>query len=257
VEKECPHCHESSFGWRELIVLNAFSPRACLNCHQMVRNSGWRQVLGPLLIFAIIIAALPILPFVPAGKEIFLIPLAVIALPMVLVLIARPVKAEEANTVSFTPDPENDKQILIDGWNDVELRSILNDFVEADVSVFLAFRMDVEKRSDESFLLTFPEDVHPTEFLSLIHYLACPAGLDSAGRSIKVAARTTLNPDFDGLPRSLQGEQVLLYLPANAREADVILLQTASGAIFASSFNEQTWRRVNDEPLRSDAPSPG
>jgi hypothetical protein len=253
MHKKCPHCHEETFGWRELITLDSFTTDECDNCHQLVRNSGWRQLLAPLAIILMILAAMSLLEFIPPDKSVFLIPVAVIALPLVLGLIAKPVKAGIVQTdpSPFTPDLENDKAILIQGWNEEELRDILDDFVEEDLSAFAAFRIEIQKRLENSFRLTFPEDIHPAEFESLINYLAYPVNFGPAGRSIIVAGRTTLNSDFDGLPKSLEGKKALLYLPENDKEHDVVYLQTESGVSLAKSFNEGTWRQVKDARLPS------
>ncbi len=253
MHKKCPHCHEETFGWRELITLDCFSFKQCANCHKLVRNSGWRQLLALLTFILIILAALPLLDFIPSEKTVLLLPIAVMVLPLVLVLIAKPVKAEDPQTdlAPFTPDPNNDKAILIQGWNEDELQRILDDFVDEDLSAFAAFRIVVEQRLDNSFALHFPEDVHPAEFLSLINYLAYPINFDLAGRSIIVAGMTTLNSDFDGLPKSLAGRKALLYLPENDSDYDVVCLQTELGVTLAKHLNEGGWRQVKDARLAS------
>jgi hypothetical protein len=217
----------------------------------LVRNSGWRQSLGPPAIISIILAATLVSGLFPSDKAVFLIPLAVIMLPLVLVLIAKPVKAEDPQTdlSPFTPDPNNDKAILIQGWNEDELQQILDDFVEADLSAFAAFRIEIEKCLESSFRLIFPEDIHPAEFLSLINYLAYPINFDPARRSIVVAGKTTLNSDFDGLPKALEGKKALLYLPENDVDHDVLFLQTESGVTLAKPFDEGAWRKVKDARL--------
>jgi len=216
-----------------------------------VRNSGWRQLLIPLAIILIILAALLLLEFIPADNTAFLIPVAVIVLPLVLVLIAKPVKADipQTDLSPFTPNPDNDKMILVQGWNEEELRDMLDDFVEEDLSAFAAFRIEILKRFENCFELTFPEDIHPVEFVSLINCLAYPINFGPAGRSIIVAGRATLNSDFDGLPKSLEGKKALLYLPENGEAYDVVLLQTESGVTLAKSFNEGAGRQVEDARL--------
>ena len=253
MNKECPHCHANSFGWRELVTLDSFTPKECKNCHKLVRNSGWRQLLAPLAIISIIVAAIPLLAFLPSDKEVFLIPVAVIVLPLVLVLIAKPVKAEDPQTdlSPFTPDPDNDKAILIQGWNEGELHKILDDFVEQDLSAFAAFRIEIQKRFENFFALTFPEDIHPDEFVCLINYLAYPFDFDLTGRSIIVAGKTTLNSDFDGLPKEFEGKKALLYLPENDDDYQIVYLQVESGGTLARSFNEGDWRKVKDARLSS------
>ena len=44
--KECPHCHEETFGFRELFLLEYFSPNECKACGKLVRNDGFRQFLA-------------------------------------------------------------------------------------------------------------------------------------------------------------------------------------------------------------------
>jgi hypothetical protein len=249
--RNCPYCNEETFGWRDLITLGPFALAECKNCHNLVRNSGWRQLIAPLIFISIFLATLPLWKFIPSETSVLLIPVAVIVLGMVLVLTAKPVKTElpQADLSPFTPDPNNDKAILIQGWNEDELREILNDFVEQDLSAFVAFRIEIQQRFENSFALTFPEDIHPDEFVSLINYLGYPIGFGLAGRSIIVAGQTTLNSDFDGLPKSVEGEKALLYLLENDEDHDVVYLQTESGVTLAKSLNERVWRRVKDARL--------
>jgi hypothetical protein len=251
--RNCPHCHEETFGWRELITLDSFTVKECKNCHKFVRNSSWRQLLALLAIISMVLAALSLLEFIPSDMEVLLLPLAVVVLPLVLVLLAKPVKAENPQTdpAAFTPDPNNDKAILVEGWSEDELRRILDDFVEQDFTAFAAFRIEIEKRLENSFVLIFPEDIHPAEFVTLINYLAYPINLDAAGRAIVVAGKTTLNSDFDGLPKSLAGKKALLYLPENDKDYDVVFLQTESGVTLANFFNEGVWRKVKHARLSS------
>ena len=210
-------------------------------------------MLTPAAIIAIIVIAIAVSGFFKADQAIFLVPVVLIISPLVLVLIAKPVKADDPNNdlSPFTPDPNNDKAILIQGWDEAELQQILDDFLEEDLSAFAAFRIEIDQRLENSFALTFPEDIHPTEFLSLINYLAYPIDFDLAGRAIVVAGKTTLNSDFDGLPKSLAGEKALLYLPENDQDYDVVFLQTESGVTLAKSFSEGAWRKVNDARLSS------
>jgi hypothetical protein len=253
MHQKCPHCHEETFSWRDLVILSSFTPVQCENCHDWVRNSGWRQLLAPLVIISITLAALPLLEFIPSDKAVFLIPVAVVVLPMVLVLLAKPVPAEnlQLDRSPFTPDPNNDKAILIRGWNEDELHQILDDFVEEDLTGFAAFRIEIAERTEDLFELTFPDDIHPTEFLSLINYLAHPIDFVLHGRSIVVAGKTTLNSDFDGLPKALAGKRSILYLPEHDEDHEVVYLQTESGITLAKSFDETAWRKVKEPRLPS------
>ena len=253
MNKECPHCGVDDFGLWDLfkLTLNYSTPSECRNCGGLVRNSGWSQFLTLLTTALLLILGFVLLsPLVP---EWIAISLLIALAPLPTMLFAKPVKAEVTNAevASFAPDPHNDKAIMVSGWNEEELSKILDDFVAEDLSVFASFRIDIQKRIENSFALTFPEDIHPAEFASLINYLAYPVNLDPAGRSIIVAGKTTLNSDFDSLPKSFEGKKALLYLPDNDEDYDVVYLQTESGATLAKSFNEGVWRKVKDARLSS------
>lgn len=191
----------------------------------------------------------------PADLGVFLIPVAVVVVPTVLVLLAKPIKADLSplDPSPFTPNPDNDKLILISGWSEDELGQILDDFVDEDISAFAAFRIEIEQMSENTYALVFPEDVHPAEFLSLIDYLAHPIDFDWTGRSIVVAGKTTLNSDFDGLPKSAAGKKAIIYLPETDDEDHALVyLQTEAGTSFARSLKEGAWRPVAAAPI-SDA----
>lgn len=254
MNKECPHCGVDDFGLWDLfkLTLNFSTPAECKNCGGLVRNSGWSQLL---ILFTtallLVIDFVFLFRLIPESLAVFLL---VALIPLPTMLFAKPVKAEEVpkgDLPPFVADPNNDKAVLIQGWNQDELRQILDDFVEEDLSAFVAFRIEVQQRFENSFALTFPEDIHPDEFQSLINYLACPINFDPAGRSVIVAGQTTLNADFDGLPRLLEGKKAIFYLPENDDDYQLLYLQTESGENFAKSFNEGVWRKVRDARLSS------
>jgi hypothetical protein len=57
--KQCPHCHEESFGWRELISLDYFSSIECKACGQLVRNDGVRLFLTfPAILGAVFVGGI-------------------------------------------------------------------------------------------------------------------------------------------------------------------------------------------------------
>lgn len=253
MNKECPHCGVDDFRLWDLfnLTLNYSTPSECRNCGGLVRISGSSRFLTLLTTALLAVLGFVLLsPFVP---EWLVISLLIALIPLPTMLFAKPVKSEDPQTDSspFSPDLENDKAILIQGWNEDELRKVLDDFVEQDLSAFAAFQIEIQKRLENSFALTFPEDIHPDEFVCLINYLAYPFDFDLAGRSIVVAGKTTLNSDFDGLPKSFEGKKALLYLPENDDDYQVVYLQIEPGVTLAKSFNEGTWRKVKDARLSS------
>lgn len=252
--KECPHCHEDSFGVRDLLVLDYFSVEECKACGELVRNDGFRQFLTLPAILLALFLGLVIFSLVPSQLEpLGLLPV-IFLIALTIVLLAKPVKVDdpEPELAPFIPDSENDKIIMVSGWNEEELRKILDDFVEEDASAAHECRIDINKQYQNVHRLTFPEDIHPSEFACLVNYLNYPMNLGLAGRSITVAGQTTLNSDLHGIPPALVGKKAILYVPENDQDYDAVYLQTETGANFAKSMNELVWRHVSDPRLSGE-----
>jgi hypothetical protein len=252
--KECPHCHEDSFGVRELFSLDYFSPDECKACGKLVRNDGFRQFLTLPTILLALFLGFVIFSLIPSPLEPFGLLLVIILVALPIVLLAKPVRVDdlEAELTPFTPDIENDKFIMVSGWNEEELRQILDDFVEEDASAAHECRIDIDERHQNFHRLTFPEDIHPSEFAGLVNYLNYPMNFGLAERSIIVAGETSLNSDFQGIPPSLMGKKAILYVPENDQDHDVVYMQTEIGTTFAKSMSEQAWRNVSDSRLSGD-----
>ena len=251
--KECPHCHENSFGIRELLVLDYFSVNECEACGQLVRNDGFRQLLTLPAILMALFLGIVLFSLAPTPLQPFGLLLIIVLVLLPVVLLAKPVIAKypKAEVTPFTPDLENDKMIMVKGWNEAELCEILDDF-EEDVSASPRYKIDIHKGHQDLHRLTFPEDIPPSEYASLINYLAYPINFGLTGRSIIVAGKTTLNSDFQGMPDSLVGKKGILYLPENDEDYDVVYLQTETGATLANSLGEGVWRNVSDARLPSE-----
>jgi hypothetical protein len=254
--KRCPHCHEDSFGIRELFGLDYFGADECKSCGRLVRNDGLRQFLViPTILFAIFLC-FPLLSSMPDGWEPFFLPLCAILIAAPQLLLAKPVKADEPEIVfpPFTPDPENDKTILVAGWNEEELRQIVADFIEEGRADLPKFKVEIQKRFENSFRLTFPEDIPPSDFVSFINYLAYPIDFDSTNRSIVVTGKATLNSEFEGIPESLVGKKAVFYLPDDGRDYDVVYLETESGETFKNPIGHRMiWRPEHRPRMGNDA----
>jgi hypothetical protein len=140
----------------------------------------------------------------------------------------------------------NDKVILVKGWNEQEVKKIVNDFIETyKDDGYPAYTIDFKEHQNNIFRLTFSKDIHPRLFTFLVNYLAYPFDLDLKNRSIIVSGKTTLSAAFDGLDPSLIGKKAILYIPENDQDHDVVYMQTDSGVNLANSFTEIKWRRVD------------
>jgi hypothetical protein len=161
--------------------------------------------------------------------------------------------SESAGIPSFTPNPENDKVILVKGWNEAEIHKIIHDFTETYKNDgYPAYTIEPHKQSEDLYRLTFAQDMQPQLFTFLVNYLAYPFDLDLKNRSIIVSGKTTLSSGFEGIDPSLVGKKAILYIPENDQDHDVVYMQTESGANLANSFTELKWRKVNDPRLSND-----
>ena len=248
MNKECPHCGVDLFGLWDLfkLTLGYSDPFECRNCGGLVRNSGWGQFLT-LITTALLIGFDFVLlsPYVPEWV-VFSSLIALIPLP--IMLFAKPVRAEVpiVDLPPFIADPNNDKAITVSGWTEEELRKALHDFTGQDRSGSPP-KIDLQKRFENLYRLTFPEDISVFDFIALVNYLNYPIDLGSPERKVTVAGETSLNSGFAGVPRSLWGETAILYVPADDDDYDVVHLQAETGQAFAFSFNQEGgWRQVDN-----------
>lgn len=244
--KECPHCHEDSFGWRELVLLDYFSDSECKACGKQVRNDGVRQFLLVPTILVVIFLGVVVFSIAPDVLQPLSLVFLLVLIALSVVLLAKPVQAESpgAGFPSFTPDPNNDKVIITSGWKETELKRIVDDFREQD-DVAPPMEIEIQPHHEAQFLLTFPADIAPWEFAALVNYLNYPFDFDLANRSLMIAGRTTLNSDFHGIPESLMGKKAIVYVPENDDDYTVVYLQAETGDTFAESMNEMGWQSVD------------
>jgi|GEM_PF-1105031 len=251
--KECPHCGVDDFGLWDLFKLTIGDSGSieCRNCGGLVLLSGWNKFLTLLTTALLPVLGLVLLsPWVP---EWIIIVLIIAWLPLPTMLFAKPAAAEipKADLPPFTADPHNDKAITVSGWTEDELRKALDDFIEDSLSASPP-KIDMHKRLENLYLLTFPEDIRPSEFIAMVNYLNYPIDLSPAGRTITVAGNATLNSDFGGIPQSLIGKKAVLYVPDNDEDYDVVYLCAETGTILETSFNRETWRQVTEPRMGSE-----
>jgi hypothetical protein len=167
-------------------------------------------------------------------------------------------RGRNANPVSttihnFTPNIQNDKGILVKGWNEAEIQKIINDFIETYKNDgYPAYTIKPHKQAENLYRLTFPQDIHPLLFTFLVNLLAYPFDLDFTNRHVVISGQTTLTSDFAGIDSSLVGKKAILYIPENDQDHDVVYMQTEIGINLANSFNDLKWRRVDDARLSNE-----
>jgi len=249
--KQCPHCHESSFGWRELMMLDYFSPQACKICGNIVRNDGFRQLLTvPTILINLLLGGV-VFSLLPIALESFGFLLIFVLVVSSIIVLAKPVKVEppKMNVRPFTPNLHNDKVVSVAGWTEEELQKIVDDFTNQASEK--APKIDIVRHDERLFRLAFPEDLSPFDFAALVNYLNYPFDFDSSARSIVVAGETTLNSDFQGVPSQLMGTKAILSVPENDHDYTVVCMQTENGDVLALSLSdpEAIWKPINTSLL--------
>lgn len=161
--------------------------------------------------------------------------------------------SESARMPSFMPTPENDKVILVQGWDESEIKKIIRDFIQMyESDGYPAYTIEHHKQSENLNRLTFPQDIHPRLFTFLVNYLPYPFDLDLKNRSIIVGGKTTLSSGFEEVDSQLIGKKAILYIPEKDQGRSVVYMRTESGVTLANSFAELKWRRVNDARLSNE-----
>ena len=251
--KRCPHCQEDTFGWRELIVLDYFTRDQCKACGKLVRNDGVRQFLIFPAILAALFAGIVVFSLTPTSLQ----PLGIIFIILLVglsnILLAKPAKVElpKADLPPFTPDPNNDKVIIVTGWNEEELHKILDDFGAQDSNA--PPLLEIHRCDDKYFRLTSPEDLSPFDFAALVNYLNYPFDFDLALHTIAAGGKTSLNSDFQGIPAQLVGSKAIVYVPEDDQDYTVVHLHSEAGNSFSVSLADPSsmWRPILDAKLSS------
>lgn len=248
--KKCPHCHEESFGWRELIVLDYFSPNECKACGQLVRNDGVRQFLTVPTILGALFLGMVVFSVLPGSLQSLGFLFVIVFVALSVILLAKPAKFEDpkAGFPLFLPDLDNDKEIMVRGWPERELGKIVDDFRRQD-AIDVPMEIEIQKRDEHEFLLTFPADIAPWDFAALVNYLNYPINFDLPDRTVAIAGKTTLTTDFHGIPDALLGKKAFLYVPEDDDDYTSVYLRTGKGESFASSFDEFVWHPVREARL--------
>jgi hypothetical protein len=133
------------------------------------------------------------------------------------------VSSESTSVPGFSPNPMNDKVILVKGWSGTEIQKTISDFTETyKDDGYQPYTIEAQKKEENLFRLSFPKDIHPRLFTFLVNYLAYPFDLDLKNRSVIVGGKTTLSAEFDGLDSSFVGTRAVLYIPQDDQDHDVV-----------------------------------
>lgn len=154
----------------------------------------------------------------------------------------------EKMTNAFVPNPDNRTSVTVHGWRRPELDKILSYLREA-YEVSMSSRRLVTERSNDTFVISFPNDIPPKILYFLVNYLQYPKEFDLKNRAIGVVGRIVLSTAC-GIPDdSLAGKSAEIYVPANDTDYDLVYLRTEDGEAFEISFTDLIWKRAQQARL--------
>lgn len=153
-----------------------------------------------------------------------------------------------ASSALAAPTP-NDKEVLVRGWKNEELRRILDDFkamyrdrLSPDYGVV------VHPLPEGAIRLTFPVDLPPPFFAWLVNYIRYPKDFDLSTRSILVLGRTTLSSVFEPPEKKMISQRAAFYVPADDHEYDLVFVRVGV-ATYELSFARGQWKLVSNSRL--------
>jgi hypothetical protein len=143
----------------------------------------------------------------------------------------------------------SDKELLVRGWSDTELRQIIGDFQQTyRVRLPTSFSTEVHAGNGGTLRVTFPADIAPEFFCWLVNYVQYPKGFDLKSRTILVAGRATMSSDFLPSEQSLIGKRITFYIPTNDNQYDEVFAQV-DGQSYEYPFTSERWRRAQESRL--------
>jgi hypothetical protein len=151
--------------------------------------------------------------------------------------------------MTFIPDYNNGKEVIVRGWTSKELAQILADFdkiYKDDLGV--GFAPEVSPNIDGIIHVRFPHDIPGPQFSFLINYIQYPKAFDLKARSILVVGETVLSTDFQVPDQSLIGRNAVFYVPSQDRDYDLVYVQVGNET-FEDSFTADKWKKVMDPRL--------
>ena len=136
-----------------------------------------------------------------------------------------------------------DKELLVRGWSDTELRKIVGNFQQLYRDRLPAdFSTGIQSADGSTLRITFPADIDPELFCWLINYVQYPENFDLKSRTILVAGRATIGSEFLPSKLPLIGKRILFYIPADDQDYDVVFARVDDQSYmypFSSDFWEQ------------------
>jgi hypothetical protein len=145
----------------------------------------------------------------------------------------------------------NDKEAFVKGWTEAEWRKIQQQFAETYELQSGAVRVN-EVGSDGCLVLKFPYDIDPETFIYFVNYARYPEDIEPGERDIAVVGFATATKEFPGIPKTLIGQRLAFYVPADDTEYDIVFARTEAGETYEIPFAGFSWKK-SDTPRVSPA----
>lgn len=143
----------------------------------------------------------------------------------------------------------SDKELLVRGWSEAELKQIIGDFIKPYAKRLPSnFSMEIHARERAVLAVTFPVDIEPLIFCFLVNYVQYPKGFDLKSRTALVAGKAIIRSDFLPSEQSLIGKRLLIYIPANDQQYDIVYGQVDNQS-YEFPFSATEWRRAPEPRL--------
>jgi hypothetical protein len=155
---------------------------------------------------------------------------------------------DEKMTSPLSLNPSNKTTLSIRGWHRAEVDQILEDFYRL-YSLPDSSSLRIEAKSNDIFVLTFPQDIQPKLFLFLVNYIQYPKNFDLTHRFIGVLGRVVLTPGFGAPDSALVGKLTVIYVPANDTEYDLVYARVESGTTYRIPFTTLSWKMTEDSRM--------
>ena len=147
------------------------------------------------------------------------------------------------------PIAMSDKELLVRGWSDSELRQILADFQRLSGDRLPStFSTEIHSTDGAALRVTFPADIPSMDFCFIVNYVQYPKGFDLNSRPILVAGRATITSEFLPSDQSLVGKRILVYVPSDDKRYDEVFAQ-AEGQSYEFPFTRTGFIRAQEPRL--------
>jgi hypothetical protein len=147
------------------------------------------------------------------------------------------------------PIAMSEKELLVHGWSDAELRQILGDFQRLSGNRLPSnFSTEIHTGDGAVLRVTFPADIPSMDFCFLVNYVQYPKGFDLQSRTILVGGRANISSDFLPSDQSLIGKRILVYVPSDDKRYDEVFAQ-AEGQSYEFPFTLTGFKRAQEPRL--------